>query len=495
MLTAEAINGFTRSVLAARYDAPKPVPPFHDELWMLCCSDERQVAISAPRGHAKSTAITFAYVVACITFREHRHILVLSANEEIASSFVSDIKTEFNENELLRDISGFEKWHKDSETEIIGKFKDGAKFRVVAKGANQRMRGMKWERKRPDLVIGDDLEDDEIVLNKDRRAKFKKWFYGAVKPILGEGGKIRLVGTIVHMDSLLENLMPKLHDKDTVIEPLRIWSEKPHRAWRSVKYRAHSPEYEEILWPEKFPVEELERIRQDYAEQGILDIYGQEYLNDPIDDSTAFFKEEDFLDMPDHWNDTPKKYYAAVDFAISTTDKRDFTVIAVVGVDALGYIGVEHVRKGRWDSTEIMENMFQVNRRFDPEVFVAEQGQIQKSIGPFLYSEMRRRGEYINLHTMVPTKDKQKRATSIQGRMRAGSVYFDKEAAWYPDLHEEMRRFPKAPHDDQVDALAWIGLLLNDMVYAQTQEEIEEEEYWRDYESTALAGRNFVTGY
>ena len=61
---------------------------------------------------------------------------------------------------------------------------------------------------RPGLIVGDDMENDEIVMNKDRRLKFKRWFYGALLPCLSDRGKIRIVGTILHLDSLLENLMP-----------------------------------------------------------------------------------------------------------------------------------------------------------------------------------------------------------------------------------------------------------------------------------------------
>ena len=72
--------------------------------------------------------------------------------------------------------------------------------------------------RRPGLIVGDDMENDEIVMNRDRRLKFKRWFYGALLPALSDKGKIRLVGTILHLDSLLENLMPK---DDAIKTPLK----------------------------------------------------------------------------------------------------------------------------------------------------------------------------------------------------------------------------------------------------------------------------------
>ncbi len=50
LFDAQLVDGFTKGLLAAKYDNPKPVPPFHKEMWELCCSDASKVAIAAPRG-------------------------------------------------------------------------------------------------------------------------------------------------------------------------------------------------------------------------------------------------------------------------------------------------------------------------------------------------------------------------------------------------------------------------------------------------------------
>jgi len=494
-LTPEMLYGFSASILASRYDEPKPIPLFHQEMWEYCCDPHPQVAIAAPRGHAKSTAITFAYVLAEMLFRRSSHALVLSANEELASGFVTEIKTELQENEDLIQYFGVHRFVKENESEIIVQMEDGHKFRIIAKGSQQRMRGLKWERKRPDLVVGDDLEDDEIVLNKERREKFKRWFYGAVLPIIKQGGKVRLVGTIVHMDSLLENLMPDHKSPDTVVDPLRIWSTKKSPSWKAIKYRAHDDTFDNILWPEQFPEERLRKIKQDFLEQGLQDVYGQEFLNDPIDQGTAYFRDEDFEEA-EPGSDKFLNYYVGLDFAISKESRADYTVMAVVGVDDKGKWEVVHVRKGRWDSKEIMENMFQVQERFEPQIFFIEKGMIERTIGPFLYDEMMRRGIYMNLEGKHPDQDKVRRARPLQARMRAGAVRFRKDNDWFPDLYEEMRRFPKAPHDDQVDALAWVGLGLLDLNNAPTPEEYAEALWQEEYDSAIeFTGRDQVTGY
>jgi len=494
MLTAATIDGFTKSILGARYDDPKPVPLHHMEMWELCCSDEPQVAIAAPRGSAKSTAITFAYVLASVLFQEHQHVLIISANEEIASGFLNDIKVELTENDVLRETFGFKKFIKERETEIICEMKSGYRFRIIVKGAEQRMRGMKWERKRPSLVIPDDLEDEELVASEARREKFRRWFYGAVKPILRDGGKIRMVGTVMHMDSLLMRFMPPMKSEFTIHEPLRTYSTED-RAWKAVLYRAHSPDYEHLLWAQMYPAERLMKIRKDFAEQGMLDVYGQEYLNDPIDMTTAYFRKSDFLPMKPDDFETHKTYYAAGDLAITQNKRSAFTALPVCGMDSSRTMFITDMRRGRWDSLEIADEIFSIHARWDVDTFRLESENIQKSIGPFLYERMHQSGNYINIDAKAPTKDKESRAQTLRAMMRAGKVKFDKEADWYADLEEELLHFPKWPYVDQVDSLAWLALLVSDMAEGLTQQEEYEEEWDESHEQEFEEGASLVTGY
>jgi len=458
-------------------------------MWRLCCLPERQVAIAAPRGHAKSTAITHSFVLAAALWRLKKHILIVSDTESQAVEFLGDIKTELLENELLIETFKVQKLIKDSATEVIVGMEDGWKFRLLAKGAEQKVRGRKWRGTRPDLAVVDDLENEELTESQDRREKLKKWFYGALLPAMSDDGWIRVVGTVMHFDSALENLMPT--SESGVIESSDELSIVGRTgSWVSAKFRAHNGDFSQILWPDKFSAERLKAIRTDYATQGIPEVYGMEYLNDPIDHTTAYFKREDFLrgKVPERG-----RYYAAIDFAISQKERADYTVIAVACVDEHEKLYVVDIRRGRWDAIEILEQMFSVQKRYSPDLFVAEAGAIEKALGPFLRAEMLRRNEFINLRPETPTKDKQSRARSLQARMRAGGVTFC-EGDWYDDLFNEMTRFPKGPNDDQVDALAWIGLISDQLIEAPTAKETEDEEYELEFGSYQT-GRSAVTGY
>jgi predicted phage terminase large subunit-like protein len=503
-ITADVVAGFVGSVLASRFDGQAASPPFHKECWELCCSDHRFVAIAAPRGHAKSTAITLGYGLSSLMFRERRYMLIVSDTEEQASMFLGMMKQELQDNEALIDLFGLWKnekgeveFDKDSSTDIIVRFNDGHKFRVMAKGAEQKVRGRLWNGTRPDIIICDDMENDELVMNKERRDKMRNWFKGALLPSLSDQGVIRMVGTILHSDSLLENLMPNPSDKLTISTELKQTTTRKAK-WKAVKYRAHNPDFTKLLWPEKkdpdfFKEEYIESVRT-----GTTDTYSREYLNYPIDEAISFFKRHDFIGRVEEDKKARLNHYIAVDLAISEEEKADYSVFIVGGVDESKVLHIVDVIRDRMDGREIVDTLLQLQRVYNPLIVGIEDMQVSKSIGPFLNEAMVKSNTYISLMKLKHGhKDKVTRARSIQARMRAHGVKFDKEADWYFPFEQEMLTFPRGKHDDQVDAFAYFGMMLEYLIEASTDEEEAEDAYYEEVERGGLnnQGRSAVTGY
>jgi len=502
VLTSEIIEGFVGSILHPKFDDPAPIPDCHREWWEICTSPVKYAAIAAPRGFAKSTAITHSYVLAACLFRERDYVLVVSGTEAQSIQFLNDIKAELLENDHIKSLFQVKRLLKDSETDIICELNDGHKFRIQAKGSEQRLRGVKWSNRRPDLIVCDDLEDDELVMSKDRREKFRKWFFGALLPCLADDGIIRVVGTILHMDSLLERLMPESQlqtrqkHKFLIVDPLKTWTE--HRLpWRSVKYRAHNDAFTELLWPEKKSKEDLLAIRDTYVAQGLPDMYSREYLNIPLDESSAIFKKGDFLARTEDNRKLVLRYYIATDLAVSDKDRADYTAFVVGGLDENGILHIVNVIRERMNALEIVETIFALEKTYHPEIFAIEEGQISKAIGPFLYEEMGKRNVYPNIFGVKPSTDKVARSRSIQARLRAKGVRVEKDGDWYQTFEDECTRFPRDKHDDQVDAFAYLGLILDKMIDAPTQQDIADEEYDTDYRNSGLfeLGRSAITGY
>jgi predicted phage terminase large subunit-like protein len=503
-LTPDVIEGFSNACLNKNFDSATPTPAFHRELWSYCCHQDKFVAIAAPRGHGKSTAVTYTYLLAEVLFRKSKYVLIVSDSFSQAGLFLGDVIKELRDNEDIHGLFGNIEFTKSTEDDIICKFDDGYTFRIQAKGSEQKLRGLKWLNRRPDLIICDDMESDEQVLNKDRREKFRRWFYSALIPCLSVTGKIRIVGTILHLDALLERLMPESQLsaggsgrlKYLITEDLKQYTNYK-TSWLSIKYRAHTDDFNKILWPDRWNKQALIERKAQYTQQGLADAYSQEMLNIPLDDANSFFKKSDFLPMKDEDRKRNLNYYIAADLAISQKQYSDYSVFAVAGMDEDGRLQCVNVIRDRMDAMQIVETILALQRTYKPDLFGIEAGTIQKSIGPYLNEAMLKNDVFVNLVLLKPSGDKLSRARSMQARMRAGAVKFDMTQDWYQSFEDELLRFPRDRHDDQVDAWAYIGLLLDQMQTAMTQNELEEEEYrlaLHDY-GYDQQGRNEVTGY
>lgn len=483
-LTAELIEAFAGTFLAASYDDAQPTPDFHREGWKLYCSNAERAGAVAPRGHAKSTAFTHDYTLASVLFRDQEYVVLVGSNEEMGIEMLGDIAREFRENEELIEAFHIEKLLTDSKTDLIVKCRDGHEFRIIARGSGQKMRGRKWKGKRPGLIVCDDLEDDEQVESTDRRAKFRKWFSRALKPMLRKGGKIRIHGTILHEDSLLNRLV-----KDPT--------------WKMLFYRAHAAfdDFSEILWPQMFSEERLRDIRQSYLEQYDAAGYSQEYLNDPFDNSEAYLRKDDFKDMKEVDLDREKTICVGCDFAVSKKDKANRTSFTVAGQDSDQILHIVDQFVGRWDPLEWVEVMFDINTAWKPEVFFVEDGVIWKSLESLIAREMRERREYFTCMAVTSVKDKATRGRSFQKRHRAHAVRFNKKADWYPSYEMELLRFTgvsEAILDDQFDSTAIVCVGFDKVALTSEEDFMSEEElYQRGHgqDKGGSDGRSPVTGY
>lgn len=473
------IAAFVKLFLLNRFDAPVPIAKFHREMWKIATSGARRVAFAAPRAHAKSTAMTHALTLYMFLFRIQEYGFIVSDTEGQAAQFLGDIKTELLENQELRETFGIKRIVKDAITDIIVECNDGHLFRLQALGAEQKVRGRKWRNRRPGFIICDDLENDEMVESETRREKFRNWFSKALVPSLSKIGVIIVVGTILHMDSVLMRLLK-------------------NKTWTTKLYKAHAgfDDFSEQLWPEQWSKEELKDIRQEFIDDNYAEGYAQEYLNDPTAHSEAYFKKEDFIPMGSNNYHRRKNYYGGIDFAISDADKSAYTAYVIGGMDEHGMLDIEHVVRMRGDADQIIDAMFELQKVYGISMWFPEKGQIWLAIEGEIYNRMNKRGVFLNLNPKTPTKDKRARARAIQARMRAGGVRFNKNGLWYPAFEQELLQFPKGQYKDQVDALAWLGIGINELNEGPTDQDLKDE-YYNDMveESNSDMGINQTTGY
>jgi hypothetical protein len=484
-ITADDIEALAGMYLSPHYDNPAPTPQFHRECWQLYCSDTPAVAVAAPRSHAKSTALTHDFVLANVLYRVERYVLLLSSSEEMAMGHLVDIAEELRENDdIIRDFH-VKAFTQDSKSDIIVECHDGHDFRILARGAEQKIRGLKWKGMRPGLLVVDDLEDDELVENKDRRKKLERWFLRAARPALRLGGRVRFHGTVLHKDSLLAKLL------------------RDNR-WISRRYAAHAgfTDFSNILWPEQFTEAVLRDIRQGFINRLDSAGYSQEYLNDPRDDENSYLRIEQFRPLKPEQMDDFRVLSVGCDFAVSKLDAANRTAFVVAGKTPDNFLDYLDYRAGRWDSAEWIEEMFTIHNRWNPEYWFIEDGVIWKTLWPTVREEMRRRDTYLNFVPVPSLKDKPVRGRSFQNRMKAGACRFNMDHSMYIEYREEMLDFSETAEarlDDFFDATSIISRGFEDVAVHQEDEKTDDELDF-EWESARLRakdnnGRSSVTGY
>ena len=190
-------------------------PPcsFHEEICktLIEMSEKRgrNLAVAAPRGHAKSTIVSLFYAVWSICYSKENYIVLFSATKSQAVALMSDIKNALETNEeLIRDFpevchTGDLNKYRWTQQEI--ETKNGIK--VHALGCKGESRGFKFGQYRPTLIIFDDVDGDKNTYSSDSRNNLLKWFKGTVRYAGSKKTNMVAVGTLLHTDSLLSRII------------------------------------------------------------------------------------------------------------------------------------------------------------------------------------------------------------------------------------------------------------------------------------------------
>jgi predicted phage terminase large subunit-like protein len=448
---------------------------FHLELYREYTKLNGMFGGAAPRGFSKST-ITDLVFLAWVSLNLKRHfVLLISDTFTQATMLLEALKEEMEANGMIKwlygDVRGRE-WSSESLV-IWGVNEHGRReqMKIMAKGAGMKVRGNKFHNWRPDLILLDDLENDELVESAERRKKLKNWLLKGVLPALAKDiGCIIMIGTILHRDSLLSNI---------------ITGKDQFAGWRRLRYQAISNDGVS-LWPDRFTVEYLVGMRDDPNHPLYLGpiAFSQEMQNIPISEEDQIIKSE-WLNTPYSMADTMQKWcsqngiqenmltewlaatfkhiFSAVDPAISEKTTADYWAEATVGIakacpvcegNPEGHIlQLDMVRMRESDPLKQVGVVLDQHEQWHPDKVRVEAVAYQAGLATLTKNEGAKRSLYPPLHAFKPDKDKTRRAIIVSASFAGGLVHLRSDHPLYQLLKEEIESFPQAEHDDMFDAL------------------------------------------
>lgn len=267
--------------------------------------------------------------------------------------------------------------------------------------------------------------------------------------------------------------MQRIHDEDLTGHLLERGDEILGKPYTQVIIKSDNPEpqvysygnftyarkADELIWP----VFEDEAEIED-AKVNMGDNFEPQYNQDPVPDGKRYFGEEGFIPY-DYKNPPDKKDLYLIggsDFAV-TEGANDWTVHQVWGLDRDNVLWLLDMWREQTESDEWVEAMLNLQFKHKVRIWFPEDGQIKKSVGPFLMRRARERRIPINLHPINPGQNQSGRARSFQGRHKSGMCRYPTNAPWWKKIHAEMKRFPKGKHTDTIDPMALIGLGLDEI--------------------------------
>lgn len=423
-------------------------------------------ADAAPRGNAKSTWTTLILPLWCAAFKYRMFPLIVSETTTQGIDFISFIKAELETNErLAQDFPNLcgegPVWRADT---IITR--NGVKLRGV--GAGQKLRGMRHGSKRPDLVIGDDLENDEAVESSDQRKKLENWFFKALMKIGQKDTVYIVIGTVLHYDSLLSKLLKRPGWKGKKFKAVIRYSKSPlWEKWESIFadisigkeeaeakadafFEANKKEMlagVEVLWPE---VEDYYYLMKMRISDGPA-YFDSEKQNEPINPEDCLFQEDWFQYWEDEEVDLSGFPRAGVvDPSMGKKSKRHDPSAILAGrmKDHIIYVDVADIEKRHPD--KIITDILAYHERDKFDKFGCESIAFQEFFKDSLEKEAHAKGLTLNVVELKPNTDKFLRIQTLQPWVKNGWIRFKRS---HRTLIEQLRYYPRGDHDDGPDGL------------------------------------------
>ena len=429
-------------------------------------------AVAAPRGHAKSTTLTFKGSMHAILYQYKHYPIILSDSSDQAEGFLENIRVEFEENGLIREDFGNLQGKVWRNNVIL----TTTNIKVEAIGSGKKIRGRKHRNWRPDLLVLDDIENDENVRTSEQRSKLSNWFNKAVSKAGDSYTDIVYIGTLLHYDSLLAHTLTNTGYKSIKYKAVLSFSQADDlwKEWEDIYtdlsndshaedakafFEAHKAEMlkgTEVLWEEKLSYYDLMKMRIDEGEAS----FNSEEQNEPINPDDCLFQEE-WLDYYNEaevdFKDRSFVFYGFVDPSLGKTKHSDFSaIITLAKHKGTGYMYVFDADIERRHPDRIISDILEKERRIRRDYgrgykkFGCETVQFQWFLKEELVKASARAGLYLPVEEVPQTADKTLRIQTMQPDIKNKYIKFNRR---HKRLLEQLVQFPMGAHDDGPDAL------------------------------------------
>lgn len=428
-------------------------------------------ARAIPRRSGKSQIVSFLLPLFCICYKLHMNILIVSETQDQSRNFSLGIRGELEDNEKLIDDFG------DLTSNLIwsaDKFLCSNGVYLSCKSMGGRLRGIKYRQNRPSLIILDDCDGEDNTNTEELRKKAKQWLHSVLFPCSAARATFAIVGTIVHSDAILENVLTlskynnfdrKKYRAITKFSECELWD-----TWHELMQDEENPNsadqaYKLFKDNQTAMLNGVECFWQNdenyYMELMIMKLqnpssYAQEYLNECIIEENRIFTEE-ILSQCMYEGEPPEeilKYYISLDPSLAKNNKSDYSGLTVIGLAKSGKMYVVEAIEKRIKPHDLIEVAIFYAIKYYSKLgkFAIETTVWQAFFADELKKVATERGLYIEWAEMKPKagNDKDMRIKTLAPKFKQGYLFIRSDMK---NLINELLLYPVCAHDDVIDSL------------------------------------------
>jgi predicted phage terminase large subunit-like protein len=396
----------------------------------------RRALLLIPRGHLKSTLVTVCWTIQRIISDPNIRILISNGYLENAKSFLREIKSHFERSERFRALFGDlvnadDKW---TETQIVVKTRSQIRKEptIQVSSVDKSVVSQHY-----DLIIGDDLVNRENINTKEQRQKVQL-YYKDLYDLIEPSGAMVFIGTRWHFDDLYGRIIvDNATSRNFDVMVRTCWADQEKRI---------------PLFPLKFTADYIDTLKRD---KGSYEFSAQ-YMNNPTDDDDADFKREWIRIEPlFKLEANPLAIYITIDPAMTKTEGSDYSGFVVNGVDENGQWRILRAYRKRLDPSELIDEIFFLHGLYASRFrrMGIEKTAYTVGLRQTIQNEMIRRKRFFDI-VEVEHKQRNKgvRIRALVPRFESGRIVMSEYCS---DLVEELLSFPRAEHEDTLDACAY----------------------------------------
>ncbi|AIF43441.1 phage terminase large subunit [Virgibacillus sp. SK37] len=475
MLSELDMEYFARAYFPKYFN--KPMSEFHLSLIQaidgLIKNEGQRLVIGCPRGNGKSTISSFLAPLYILLFEKLRFLLIVSATEDTGIPFLQMIKDEITSNDALIEdfgkLKSSEKWASNE----IWLNNDTA---CMVRGINGSIRGIRYKSRRVDMILCDDLIKDDVAESETARDKLAETYKSALLNSGDEHTRVCVVGTTVHQEDLISELLsPETTGyRKLFFQAIRSWADNIQlwEQWKKIYTSLEDPNREDnahdffidnkeemlkganVLWEEKYNYYYLMKKLVDDGEAAFY----KDQMCKPKGLDEYVFQNIQYWEQLPSLNECSLVLFA--DPAMGKGAKKgkgDFSAITIMAKHKeTGYMYVIDGISQRMPVNDFVELIVDKAKQYDTlETIGFESVLFQENVADLLKKRLLEEELYhVRVLPVKPRTNKHVRIMNLQPDVVNGVIKFNRDSMTY---NTQIKDYNGKGHDDAPDSLqgAW----------------------------------------